>query len=165
MFQYLTFSHLRGFRFNFSTRNTAEVTRGIKYAALAIRLPLSRHPKYESQLKDISNLEDYHTKYPKGYLADGTEVITEQKPANFAFPTLNIIIDDLIVPITSGAKRNTMESAAAKGQPLMTVPFIADAIDTADGSYKTETENHNITTPKKSDSQAAHHTLGSIGTP
>ena len=141
-------SALRGIAYTgMNTRGSHEVVRGIAYQNKALKEIIESFPAYKDQLEDFVCLESFHKKYPVGKMETTDELgqtwkDVEDPPPIPAFgkESINMLIDNLLVPILNGSKRWSFETAAKEGKPLLLIPFIADAWPSVNAKYQEETQ-------------------------
>ena len=92
----------------------------------------------KAQLEPFTSLGRLHAAYPKGKDLDGNAVRETPIPS-FAYPSLDLLVDKMLVPVLAHSKRYAMEEAAQKSQAYLSISFVADVVAKADLHYKSET--------------------------
>ena len=92
------------------------------------------------------SLESFHLKYPVGKMETRdqlgrtwTDIIDPPQIPAFGHESINMLVDNVLLPILSGGKRWSFEQAAKASQPLLLIPFIAEALTPIKAKYAEET--------------------------
>ena len=131
---------------NLTVRSAHEIMRGIAYQCKALKEIIAQFPAYRDQLQDFISLEAFHLKYPVGKQETKDQLgrtwvdVTDppQIPA-FGHESINMLLDNVLVPILNGSKRWSFEQAAKASQPLLLNPFIAEAMTAIKAKHAEET--------------------------
>ncbi len=104
--KFIYVSHLRGNIFQFTSKSTHEIVKGIAYGAKALQLIVERFERHSAQLKVFADIATYHKEFPKGKTYEGDIVTEEVSPPEYISKSVNFIFHEMLEPILSTFRRD-----------------------------------------------------------